>query len=88
MILSCIARTEQKYPEEIISALMKGREVPISPEELDPAKLTTFGLMREKEEEEILEIIDALSIGMDLRRVPPASFASIADCFMWARILL
>ena len=60
MILSCIARTDQKYTGEIIVQLMQGVLPYFPPLEINPAELTTFGLMNDFEEERILEIIQAL----------------------------
>ena len=60
MILSCLARTDQKYDEEVIVQLMRGVLPDPPPEGLHPAELTTFGLMNDYEENSIREIIRAL----------------------------
>ena len=60
MILSCIARTEQRYDEEVIVQLMHGVCPDPAPEGVNPDTLTTFGLMKETEESSIHEMIHAL----------------------------
>ena len=60
MILSCIARTNQQYTGEVILQLMRGVVPTPPPEGLNPAQLTTFGLMNDMEESAIREIISAL----------------------------
>ena len=60
MILSCIARTEQRFAEEIIVQLMRGVLPSPAPEGIHPGELTTFGLMNDLDEERIREFIRAL----------------------------
>ena len=60
MILSCVARTSQKYSDEVVVQLMLGVLPYPPPEGINPAELTTFGLMNDFEEEHIREIIRAL----------------------------
>ena len=60
MILSCIARTNQQYTEEIIIRLMHGELPDPLPEGLNPAELTTFGLMNDVEESTIQDVSEAL----------------------------
>ena len=60
MILSCIARTNQQYTGEVILQLMHGIVPTPPPEGLNPAQLTTFGLMNDMEASAIGEIISAL----------------------------
>ena len=60
MILSCIARTDQQYPEEVIVQLLHGVLPYPPPEGLNPGELTTFGLMDDTEESSIHEMVHAL----------------------------
>ncbi len=60
MILSCVARTGQQYDEEIIIELMRGVLPDSLSEEINPAELTTFGLMNDMEEPAVREITGAL----------------------------
>lgn len=60
MILSCIARTNQQYDEEVIVQLLHGVLPYPPPEGINPGELTTFGLMNDMEESSIHEIIHAL----------------------------
>ena len=60
MILSCIARTKQQFTEEIIIQLMRGILPYPPPDGVNPAELTTFGLMNDLEESAALEISGAL----------------------------
>ena len=60
MILSCIARTDQRYTAEIVIQLMRGILPPSLLEEIDPAKLTTFGLMNDMEDSAVRNIAGAL----------------------------
>ena len=60
MILSCIARTEQQYVEEVIVQLLHGVLPYPPPEGINPSELTTFGLMNDIEESSIHEMIHAL----------------------------
>ncbi|MBR6164787.1 MAG: DNA helicase RecQ [Clostridia bacterium] len=60
MILSCIARTDQQYSEEVIAQLMNGVLPYPPPEGINPGELTTFGLMNDTEESSIREMIRAL----------------------------
>jgi len=60
MILSCIARTNQQYTGDVIVPLMLGVMPYPPPEGINPAELTTFGLMNDYEEKNIREIIRAL----------------------------
>ena len=60
MILSCVARTGQQYDEEIIIELMRGVLPDSLSEEINPAEMTTFGLMNDMEEPAVREITGAL----------------------------
>ena len=60
MILSCVARTGQRLSWEDISELMRGVVPDPAPAGVDPAALTTFGLMRETGAEQLSGIIRAL----------------------------
>ena len=60
MVLSCIARTDQQYTEEVIIQLMRGVLPYPPPEGINPAELTTFGLMNDIEETTIQDIVGAL----------------------------
>ncbi len=60
MILSCIARTDQQYVEEVIVQLMHGVLPYPPPDGINPGELTTFGLMNDMEESSIHEMIHAL----------------------------
>lgn len=60
MILSCVARTGQRFPEEVIVPLMHGELPDPAPEGIVPAELTTFGLMNDLEEEAIRDITEAV----------------------------
>ena len=60
MILSCIARTDQQHNEEVIAQLLHGVLPYPPPEGINPAELTTFGLMNDVEETSIHEKIRAL----------------------------
>ena len=60
MILSCVARTNQQYPEEAVIQLMRGIVPSALSGEINPAELTTFGLMNDMEEDVIREITGAL----------------------------
>jgi ATP-dependent DNA helicase RecQ len=60
MILSCVARTGQQYPEEVIVQLMRGVLPYPPPEGIYPAELTTFGLMNDVEEATVRDITGAL----------------------------
>lgn len=57
MILSCVARTEQKCTENEIVQLLRGVMPYPPPEGINPGELTTFGLMNDTEEESIHEMI-------------------------------
>jgi len=61
MILSCIARTGQRFPEEIIVQLMLGIMPFPPPEGVNPGELTTFGLMDDSDESFVQEIIHTLT---------------------------
>ena len=60
MILSCIARTGQRFSEEVINPLMRGVLPDPLPEGINPAELTTFGLMDDFEESAVHDITEAL----------------------------
>ena len=60
MILSCIARTEMKLPEETIISLLLGEITDQIPKSVQPDKLTTFGLMKDRKAEQIRDEILAL----------------------------
>lgn len=60
MILSCIARTDQLHPEEVIVQLLRGVLPYPPPEGINPGELTTFGLMNDVDESFIQEVIRAL----------------------------
>ena len=60
MILSCIARTDQQFDEEVIVQLLRGVLPYPPPEGINPGELTTFGLMNDTEESSIHEMIHAL----------------------------
>ena len=60
MILSCVARTKQQYSDDVVVQLMLGVLPYPPPEGINPAELTTFGLMNDFEEGNIREIIRAL----------------------------
>ena len=60
MILSCIARTNQQWDEEVIVQLLHGVLPYPPPEGIHPGELTTFGLMDDMEESSIHEMIHAL----------------------------
>ena len=60
MVLSCIARTDQDHPEEVIVQLLHGAMPYPPPEGINPGELTTFGLMNDIEEVSIREIIRSL----------------------------
>ena len=60
MILSCVARTNQQYSENVVVQLMLGVVPYPPPEGIKPAELTTFGLMNDYEEENIREIVRVL----------------------------
>ncbi len=59
MILSCVVRTEQQYPEDVIIRLMRGDSDSL-PEDIQPGDLTTFGLMNDVEESSVRNILRAL----------------------------
>jgi ATP-dependent DNA helicase RecQ len=61
MILSCVARTDQRFTEEIIVQLMLGIMPYPPPEGVNPGELTTFGLMNDSDESSVHEIIRALT---------------------------
>jgi len=60
MILSCVARTEQRFNEEVIVSLMRGVLPYPPPEGISPAELTTFGLMDDYEESAVQGMVRAL----------------------------
>ena len=60
MILSSIARTEQRLPERMVIDLLLGIRPEELPETVIPEKLTTFGIMKDSSGKEIRERIDAL----------------------------
>ena len=60
MILSCVARTGQKYSGEVIMQLLQGVLPYPPPEGINPGELTTFGLMNDLEESSIREMTRAL----------------------------
>lgn len=60
MLLSCVARTDQQHSEEVIILLLHGMLPYPPPEGVNPAELTTFGLMNDMEESSIREISRAL----------------------------
>ena len=60
MILSCVARTGQQYSDEVIIQLMHGVLPDPRPEGLVPEELTTFGLMNDREEASVRDILSAL----------------------------
>ncbi|MBO7663483.1 MAG: DNA helicase RecQ [Clostridia bacterium] len=60
MILSCVARTNQRCSDDVVVQLMLGVLPYPPPEEVSPAELTTFGLMNDYDEGNICEIIRAL----------------------------
>ena len=60
MILSCVARTNQQCPEEVIIQLLRGTMPYPPPEGIHPGELTTFGLMNDIEESTIEEMTRAL----------------------------
>ena len=60
MIMSCVARTDQQYSDDVVVQLMHGVVPYPPPEGIIPAELTTFGLMDDYEEENIREIIRVL----------------------------
>ena len=60
MILSCVARTNQQFPKEIILRLMRGEMPDPAPEGVNPAELTTFGLMNDMDEDNVDGICEAL----------------------------
>ena len=60
MILSCIARTNEQYDEETIIQLMRGILPYPPPDGINPAELTTFGLMNDIEESTVWDITGAL----------------------------
>ncbi len=59
MILSCIVRTGQQYPADVIVRLMRGSSDSL-PEGINPAELSTFGLMDDVQESHISDVIRAL----------------------------
>ncbi len=61
MILSCVARIDQKHSDEVIVQLMHGVMPNPPPEGINPGELTTFGLMNDVEESLIREIVRALT---------------------------
>ena len=60
MVLSCIARTESQYSEEVIVQLLRGILPYPPPEGINPGELTTFGLMNDIDESSIHEFVRAL----------------------------
>jgi ATP-dependent DNA helicase RecQ len=60
MILSCVARTGQQHTEEVVIQLMLGVLPYPPPEGINPAELTTFGLMNDVEESVVRDITEAL----------------------------
>ena len=60
MILSCIARTEQRLPRETLAQLLRGEVPPELPEGILPEKLSTFGLMKEVSQWVLLGEMQAL----------------------------
>ena len=61
MILSCIVRTEQRFPEEVIVQLMRGVLPDPPPEGVNPSELTTFGLMNDVGESAVQGMVRALT---------------------------
>ena len=61
MILSCVSRTKQQFPEEVIVQLMLGVLPYPPPEGIIPAELTTFGLMNDYEESAVQGMVRALA---------------------------
>ena len=61
MILSCIVRTEQRFPEEVIVQLMRGVLPDPPPEGVNPSELTTFGLMNDVAESAVQGMVRALT---------------------------
>ena len=60
MILSCVARTNEQYDEETIIQLMRGVLPYPPPDGINPAELTTFGLMNDIVESVVWDITEAL----------------------------
>ena len=60
MILSCVARTGQQLPAEVIIQLLRGIVPYPPPEGIQPGELTTFGLMKDLEEGAAEEMTQAL----------------------------
>ena len=75
IILSAVARTGQLLPEEATVDLLTGIRPESLPEEIDPEKLTTFGLMKETPREKIGFYIETLIRQEYLSRGPEAPFA-------------
>ena len=60
MILSSVARTGQRFPEETVVQLLRGVLPYPPPEGINPGELTTFGLMNDTGEAAVREMIRAL----------------------------
>ena len=75
IILSAVARTGQRLPEETTVDLLIGIRPDPLPEEIHPEELTTFGLMKETPREKISFQIDALIRQEYLRRAAESPFA-------------
>ena len=60
MILSCVARIKQQYSDDVVVPLMLGVLPDPLPEGINPAELTTFGLMKDRNEENVRDILRAL----------------------------
>ena len=60
MILSCVARTKEQFDEETVIQLMRGILPYPPPDGLNPAELTTFGLMNDMDESVVRDITGAL----------------------------
>ena len=60
MILSSVARTEERHSEEVIIQLLLGILPYPPPEGINPAELTTFGIMNDIEESAVREMVRAL----------------------------
>lgn len=59
-ILSCIARTGQILPAESVADLLRGRVPDSLPQGINPAALTTFGLMKDTGAGQLQYIMEAL----------------------------
>ena len=60
MILSAVARTGQRLPEEPTAELLRGVCPQQLPAGIEPQTLTTFGLMKEQTQQTVLDWIQAL----------------------------